>query len=392
MLERLGYLIWEKMRRIFSWMFDLTINVIVISLLRDAAVAGLNMNSTFESITDIIAILIAFVFFITKDANRQRRSLGKILFKFNLIKDNDSKPSIKETIIRNIISSATSIFNIIPLAWFNMSFGDIFLKTKVIEDDSGQKIKDAIKANLSYTHSARFYVITSLTTFFLIYVSFIYLFFQKINFNSLRFLIMEIVVVITIFFYWLLKKKGKSAKLLIVVFIIAWIEVYSEPFENTFIKSKSLDASFTYSFPQAKLIEKVEIDDVGFVFYKINKDYEITSFKKDNDIWQINIPEDMTSKKSYTKVSTDMETAQLIVEDFTQVLFYKAANTDRYLVVFQTENKFENVTDSVNSEFYELVYDDIYNYVAAIDKRLDVSYKIIADGKEYVPSFENINF
>lgn len=198
------------------------------------------------------------------------------------------------------------------------------------------------------------------------------------NYYTIRvILIIGLIIII----YKIIKNKDiKHSTLLgVLIYLLFNIVFYIAP-ESLFLKFKSLENAFNYSYPGDDAILLTEIDNHGFVVYGDNVYKDIVIFNKKNNKFVFH--KDFYSEH-YRHITG--------FADF-RVSYRQEKGTNNYFIYLESRKKYNKpvkIIDSLNNEFVEYEYDNKINYYQYIQDVSDDYYIQVNDVKVEI-NFENL--
>ena len=376
-----------RIKRLLSSFIDFVIIFMGMDVFHTYLLKGVTSKNTIEIIFNVIFLIFTFILWISKDLTFQKHSIGKALLKLTIIDERtNSKISNKKIIVRNFISLLTLPISIFSVIVTGKTIGDIFFKTLVVDNSRFcQKREIVLKNQEKIKASILGKIILIGIAIILTYVFIIYLFFQKLNYYSLRniisIIIILLVLIINLFF---IKKKGFK-KFLIIFFLALFIiiEFYNIPFENNFIKNKEVIESFNYNFPRSKLIKQYNFENSSCMFTQIDDYYDNYCYNKNNQYWPIlsaNV-DNKNIKKIYKNILTSNSHSTL--KSLYRVYINFVDNNT--IILIQSNVHIDKITDSIGSEFENYEVDGLYYWELLLSEIINKEYSISIDGEIYYP-------
>lgn len=175
-------------------------------------------------------------------------------------------------------------------------------------------------------------------------------------------------------------KKVKMYKI-VLIYLFIWAILNSIPFENYFIKFKSIEDNLNYFFYKPEIKKKFVYDDYAYVklTYK-DKGKNIDCFmylENKNGSWEFSNLLNCNQGFNFKKI------------DFNrfQIIELKNKNSIAIEVTTRIRDNKNEVSDSIDSKVYSYSDDNIFqDSIIIINKKINKEdYKIFINGKEYKP-------
>lgn len=198
------------------------------------------------------------------------------------------------------------------------------------------------------------------------------------NYYVFRFLLFILILGILFLINKFFIREQISKKMILPIFSIIMLFIILVPFEKFFLKFSSVESVFKYYFPGHSLIEKYEYDDYAYLLYFDNKSTStFLYFKKNNGYWEYSRKYGLESKLGVYDDRYLVTISKIDDKDVTGVC----------IIIPKYLEKKHNVSDSLNSDFKEVVYDkgNVYAYIAIIDSDLTDEYTLIVNNKKFKP-------
>lgn len=152
------------------------------------------------------------------------------------------------------------------------------------------------------------------------------------------------------------------------LFIITFI-----PFENTAFTFTSPEQAYNYYNSNGKIAEIIPGENCDFIIGNIDNKRNISCIPKTEDGWKIGIP--LHTKKILVTANNG----------FTVIIYQYKNTTDYFIMVSDMNNTSVEISDSLDSQFVQTVFDTsddnvkIYGYYAYI-KGYNSDYELIING------------
>ena len=323
-------------KSIFSFLIDFLISIITIML-----VTYLIGDMISSKIVYYIFLIIIFILsFITSDFRFNNKSIGKKIMKLSLKFENEKEiNSVSILILRNLIDLLLFPISLIYLIYKGKTIGDIIFKTKLVTDES-----NVINNEYKYTFFDIIFRIVPLAFLLIICI-----FFQKINYQSIRFILAIIIYVIILFIILLhdliLKRKIKIIKknyefCNIIIFIIIYGGILQHiPIDYMFFKFEPID-NFKYTFPNKEVLYQYEENNVYFIYY--NSLFRTNTFVYDEKLYKIHTPFEENQTQNIINKN-------YVMNYFCYQYFIGTQHYSKYTVVVKTKDKSLDIqSDSLN--------------------------------------------
>lgn len=376
-----------KIKRLLANFIDIIMICGLMNIYYKTILNGIIPSKMIETIYNIIYIIFVLILIISKDLTFKGCSIGKQFFNLTIIDDLcNSKLSNKKILFRNIISLLTLPISIFTILLINKSLGDIIIKTLVTTNNKKIiKKDDILKNNKKYKTS--FLGKISFISFLLmtLYSFIVYMFFQKINYFSLRNIILTIIVIITLILYIYVIKKTKVKNILVIIICLIVIELYDVPFEKIFIKNKDMSDAFIYNFPRAKMIKKYDFNQSSFIFFSNEDKYKLISYSKENNCWQIlnHSKINYGLNKVYSDIIISDSSSKITPLYEFYIAFDELENTS--MIVIESVKSIETIEDSLKSTYDTFADNKKYFKFSIIKGKLKDNFTVLINDKKYYP-------
>lgn len=170
-----------------------------------------------------------------------------------------------------------------------------------------------------------------------------------------------------------------------VLCIFIWIILNIVPFENYFVKFKTIEDNVKYFFPNSEVRTKFVFDDYAYVKVVYNKTKKPVThcfmyLKNNNGSWELS---DLSNRnQGYNFKTVDFISFQTVEIPGKDSLAIEIEYSPHYV------KEIYDIRDSLNSEVYTYYFENdsnIYSYIIINGKINKRDYKIYIDDKEYNP-------
>jgi hypothetical protein len=174
------------------------------------------------------------------------------------------------------------------------------------------------------------------------------------------------IIVVGIVIYFISLKRDINIKKQIVLLLAIYIlTMFFQP-EKLFLKFKSIEAAFKYSFPSEKIMFFTEQNNYGFVISQNNNSKDIIIYNKKNEKWGYVSP----IKRNY-----------VVEHPKYTVLFEKIKDSNDYFIFIDTHNEnFLSVSDSLEKNYNDFLDKNGYIYYSFVKNKPD-NYSISVNGE-----------
>lgn len=171
-----------------------------------------------------------------------------------------------------------------------------------------------------------------------------------------------------------------------VKFILGFIMLFSilfVPFENSFVKYKTIEDNVNYFFPKFKIKEKFVYDDFAYILLKSDKEIVFTYLIKENNSWKLN--------NLFTKNQGNFSRIEYNISAFKTNIPDKESRAVMIICNLPKTRKNE-INDSILSNIYtyndsnESTIMNTYINIIILNGQLnEEEYTIYLNNKEYQP-------
>lgn len=379
-----------KLKRLISGFIDYVVIYLIINIFySDLLIYSLEKNKLLEMIFTILFTILGSTILCSKEILFNGTTIGKKLTKSYIIDSENPFQKLDESklFLRNLLTLITIPISIISIILFNKSIGDFILKTKVVFSGEKRKISIDVSKRAIFTK-----IIMFLALLIAILSIIVLVFFQKINYNSLDFIVTLFQITILLLILNFLKKKTKKVKIKYVIIsyiIIFFISMFiTGSIEEKYINFDNVVDTFHYSYPRDKIIKKYEFDDYAFIVYEVEGDnfnsYEIIHYLKNNNMWEIISPH--TNRQTKLKIHSDFSVNGKQTNLISLVIKYNEIDKFEKAVISITSDvniPIEEFSDTYDSVFEKIKVRKGYTYLALVNGKIDVNYKIKINTNEY---------
>lgn len=193
------------------------------------------------------------------------------------------------------------------------------------------------------------------------------------NFYTIRIILIILIYFgLSILYQRIPKDKERKNKLFKRILIICIILVFAIKPEKLFLKFKSIESAFKYSFPTKKILFTELDEDYGFAIYQNNKAKDIIYFEKNDNKFKFS---SIVTMYKYKYIGSTIITVKNIKNTKNYFIYVDYKNTDRKSI---------EVYDSMDNKYIECKVDNKYNYYYFIKDKPDNYYIMIDHRIVYV--------
>lgn len=361
-----------KLKRLVAAFIDtlLITSLVVISL--KFILLGIEYDTILITITKILFIFAGIFFIVIKDI--KSISIGKKITKLRVVNNDGSYISNIKIILRNIITLITMPISLITIIFMNKSIGDLLLKTTVQISVNQMNIKC----------SPIIFIIPIIVI--IIYLMFIFLILQKLNYYSIRYLIIMVIVPAIIILISLLLKNQHELRIIlpVVISIIVSYSLFNNYVEKGIIKHTKYMEAFRYEYPSVQIIKTYEYDDYAFIVFKEANNNKIVNYVKEGyNCISSSHPLDYNSNYSDFFVSNETYSKNNLIpriKGYGVIIDY-IREKDKTLIMLKSDIEIKEFSDSLNLDYEVFDFSDTYYRIAEYDGKLEQGYYMTVNGQ-----------
>ena len=312
-------------------------------------------------------MLLLFLWFSVRDFTFSYRSFGKKIVNL-AIYDNlgNEVHDWWKILFLGFVSTLTAPISILTFLFCNQTVGEIILNTIVLPSNYP---KNTVEAHYKVNS-----VIKNIVTIVpLVFIGVLFLFFQRLNFYSIR-ILLDIVIIglLWIVLNYLIKNRiFKFITISALSFGTIMISYLVFP-ESSFLKSTDLLETFYYSYPGRNINYKDELDNSAYIFYEDSVVY----YEKDGGYWNVINPlKYKTNNKTLFQKIVVENNSMIEIKYTIEYLYVEKLNQTAVIITVKDITERE-VKDSLSTDFRPVDGFHEKKYLAIIDRKLDDSYYV----------------